>query len=68
VLSKKKIGKIFFNCIYIDMNKKIKKLTMIEYRVLNAVLENGVYEELFNDDKKEINAYLRALEKIKQLK
>jgi len=50
------------------MNKKIKKLTMIEYRALNAVLENGVYEELFNDDKKEINAYLRALEKIKQLK
>ena len=49
------------------MNKKIKKLTRLESIVLNAVITNGVPEELFELDKKRLSAFSRALEKLKQI-
>jgi hypothetical protein len=49
------------------MNKKIKKLTRLESFVLDAVINNGVAEELFELDKKRLKAFSRALEKLKQI-
>lgn len=49
------------------MNKKIKKLTRLESLVLDAVINNGVAEELYEADKKSLKAFYRAMKKIEQI-
>jgi len=49
------------------MSKKIKKLTDLEASALNAVLLNGVPEEILESDKKRLKAFYRAVKKLKQI-